>query len=166
MFFQSVLQCTYANIATLVEEARTIKSSDSPERITGILFELRNVLKRDESKSSKTSASEITALRHCRMFPTNKGMHTEYRELQSADDENTWYIPDNSHLAGLFRSKVSLLAVNTQTAHDLMPLFKALRMRHQLLSVAATKVADAEGDPQPDPAYTRWLRSRVKYIQG
>ncbi|KAK6842238.1 hypothetical protein PG987_003098 [Apiospora arundinis] len=130
------------------------------ERCLTMLFLLDKFL----SKGEKLEEHHKRQLREVSIFPVVKSGEGICVPTWRALDEENWYIPDKSTLAGAFRGKVDLLSISPKTIHSVRNVFAALASENMFLSARVEEECTPTGTMVRDLLEETSLNSRIRYI--
>jgi hypothetical protein len=176
-FFCRTLEVPNATWKTLVEEAKHIEVTDSPEYISQVFVTLNKVLEKEndvfiasplDGQSTKKASSEapsFEALTQTAIFPikTTDSNYT-FHYSSTCFGREVWFIADRWHLKQTFEGLVPLLALEVESVEKISYLIKKLNLTNRLLSKAAHGVPKITGFSQTCPQHTLSLRAKSRSI--
>jgi hypothetical protein len=155
----------------MVEEAKHIEVTDSPEYISQVFIALNKYLEEDDafaagsSKGRSLETPSLEDLARSEIFPikTTDSKYT-FHHTSNSSGRNLWFIADRWHLKQIFEGLVPLLALDVESVAKISYLIKRLNLEDRLLSKAAHGVPKVRGLSQPCPQLTLSLRAKSRSI--
>jgi hypothetical protein len=115
------------------------------------------------------SASDINfqQLFHSKIFPVSRNWNLEkdtVTALESADEQDAWFIADTAPLRTVFAGVVPLLDVRLEDLAAMETLLTRIGLRTRFLSRLVESVPKIEGEVVEDEELTELFRGKVEFI--